>query len=74
MHITGQMKNPVESSPDDDDEGLGRQVAPPETGLFVFQLRSFPTLDKYRDCERPVIPFVVHNTVMERTDALLKER
>ena len=45
-----------------------------EENLFVFQLRSFPTLDRYHMAQRPQIPFVIHNTVENRVVALLRER
>ncbi|XP_023932289.1 WD repeat-containing protein 93 isoform X1 [Lingula anatina] len=44
------------------------------SSLFVFTLRSFPTLDDYLRRQRPDIPYVIHNTVDKRIETLLKER
>lgn len=42
--------------------------------VFVFQLRSFPALDVYREKQRVDMPFMVHSTAPERVDALLRKR
>jgi len=42
--------------------------------LFVFQLRSFPTLDEYNERQRKPVPYKVHTTIDQRVDALMTER
>ena len=50
----------------EESEGVG--------GLFVYQLRSFPSLDSYMNKQRDPVPYMVHSTLEKRVDALLKER
>jgi len=45
-----------------------------KTALYVFQTRSFPTLDKYRKQHHEDVPFIVHSTIENRIEALMKER
>ncbi|XP_070543569.1 WD repeat-containing protein 93-like isoform X2 [Ptychodera flava] len=44
------------------------------TSLFVFQLRSFPTLDKYWKRLVEAQPYIVHVTADKRVEDLLAER
>ncbi|XP_060554137.1 WD repeat-containing protein 93-like isoform X3 [Ruditapes philippinarum] len=69
MYVKGNQK-PVdeESSEIDADTSL-------QTGVvFVYQLRSFPSLDQYWKIKRSSQPFTVHTTIEERVDSLLAER
>ena len=45
-----------------------------ENGIFVFKLQSFPALEKYCTKQRPEIPLLIHNSVSDRIEALLRER
>ncbi|XP_046350469.2 WD repeat-containing protein 93-like isoform X7 [Haliotis rufescens] len=44
------------------------------SSLFIFQLRSFPSLDPYWKREREAVSYLVHTTLEQRLDALMKER
>ncbi|XP_067664701.1 WD repeat-containing protein 93-like isoform X3 [Haliotis asinina] len=53
------------------------EESPPEarkSSLFMFQLRSFPSLDPYWKRERDVVSYLVHTTLEQRLEALMKER
>ena len=55
----------------DDTEGAPTEV----NSLFVFKLRSFRTLDKYRKkTRRTDNSYVVHSLMKERVDCLMKDR
>lgn len=46
-----------------------------ETGLvFVYQLRSFPSLDEYWKMQRTSQPLTIHVTADQRAEALLADR
>ena len=68
MHSTGQQKDTDTATTDENDNAA---VA---SSLFVFTLRSFPALDKYRTAERATVPYMVHSTLDRRVTALLTER
>ncbi|KAK3097698.1 hypothetical protein FSP39_012246 [Pinctada imbricata] len=64
------------TSEDEDNEvapGAGEE-SDGSGSLFVYQLRSFPTLDSYVNKHRDPVPYMVHTTLEKRVDALLKER
>ncbi|XP_078701623.1 WD repeat-containing protein 93-like [Branchiostoma floridae x Branchiostoma belcheri] len=44
------------------------------SSMFVYQLRSFPTLDSYWRRQSEPRPFITHVTVNKRCDALLRDR
>ncbi|XP_046574489.1 WD repeat-containing protein 93-like [Haliotis rubra] len=53
------------------------EESPPEaskSSLFMFQLRSFPSLDPYWKREREVVSYLVHTTLEQRLEVLMKER
>ncbi|XP_053405334.1 WD repeat-containing protein 93-like isoform X3 [Mercenaria mercenaria] len=68
MYVKGNVKTTEESSEIDADSSL-------QTGIvYVYQLRSFPSLDQYWKIKRSSQPLTVHTTVEQRVDALLAER
>ncbi|KAK2179178.1 hypothetical protein NP493_505g03003 [Ridgeia piscesae] len=42
--------------------------------IFVFALRSFPSLDRYRQKTQTEVPLIIHNTLSQRVNALFKDR
>ncbi|XP_071103091.1 WD repeat-containing protein 93-like isoform X2 [Haliotis cracherodii] len=58
------------------DEETEMEETPPVSmsSLFIFQLRSFPSLDPYWKREREAVSYLVHTTLEQRLDALMKER
>lgn len=69
INLPGTLKKTAESSIDENEN-----TTVPAHDVFGFTLRSFPSLDKYRQIERPDIPYYLHSTVEKRVDALLRER
>lgn len=63
-----------EVDPAQDENENKTEVSP--HSIFVFQLRSFPSLDRYRSNESTPtgLPFTMHSTVDIRANVLLKER
>ena len=66
---TAESRPPSESG-----SSIAEEVVEEAEFLFVFQLRSFPSLDKYRQDDTPPMSYTVHTMINERIDALLKER
>ena len=69
--IAGEQKQSSDNVPDENENCLSPI---PARALFVFTLRSFPALDKYRTSKKETVPYMVHNTVEKRVNALLAER
>jgi len=69
--VVGQRKPSREA---DAGEGEDDEVTLADTSLFMLELYTFLALDKYVSHEEHSIPFVVHSTVTDRVNALLKER
>lgn len=44
------------------------------SGVFIFTLRSYPTLDRYWNKTHNPSQLQVHPTIEKRLDALMKER
>lgn len=65
-----EEENPAaEDSPEDDDV-----ITQSRDSLFVFQLRSFPSLDQYREKQKESLPYILHPLAEDRLNALLKNR
>ncbi|KAI0219686.1 WD repeat-containing protein 93 [Lamellibrachia satsuma] len=45
-----------------------------EEVIFVFTLRSFPSLDKYRQKTRVQVPQIIHTTLSQRVNMLFQDR
>ena len=87
MWSIGSEKEPTVKDPVEKSEPPGAGLLRPDMNqnvapvvdncphnLFVFQLRSFPTLERYWKRQREELPYVIHSTVEKRVDALLQER
>ncbi|XP_064607659.1 WD repeat-containing protein 93-like isoform X2 [Liolophura sinensis] len=67
MYVKG---NPADTNPQCEDDTM------PDTdkSVFVFQLRSFPTLDKFWQMENPEVPFVLPSTASTQVQVLMHTR
>lgn len=63
MNVTGSGEDSSES-----------EETTSTSGVFIFTLRSYPTLDRYWNNIRTATQLLVHPTIETRLDALMKER
>ncbi|XP_052796176.1 WD repeat-containing protein 93-like isoform X3 [Mya arenaria] len=59
---------------EESEDPLGGATESEEGLVFVYQLRSFPSLDKYWQTSRPHQPLTVHVTIDQRAQAILSDR